>query len=308
MTDWVLSVDVGGTKTLVGAIGRDGAVLGEWMQPTRGAGDDEIAAAIGFAAASASDLSGAPLAVAVGVPEYVTADGRVVSDEVLRWHVDPSEALQAAFGMPAERCVIGSDVRFGAQGEAVYGAGRDVPSFLYVSLGTGLSSAFVVDGRVWPGARGEAIALGECRPAAAEGLNIEQYASGAGIEARYAAVTGETRTGRELVAAAASGDDRARAVLVSAGEALGDILADVVGVLDPHGVVLGGGLGSADTLVRHSLITRYRARTGRRPGAAEVAIATCGHRSGAMGGAAAAWAAAEAAGELAGTRTRSTQR
>ena len=298
----VLSIDIGGTKTLVGIVSRSGEVLLEATQSTRCAGGDEIERALRFGcefAASSSALALAPpLAVVAGVPEYVSAQGTVDSCEVLTWNRQPAEVLaeivseSAAPGAQEQShsripTAIGSDVRMGALGEARYGAGIGLPSFFYVSLGTGLSSAFVVDSVPWAGARGQAIALGEF--AVAPGRNLERTSSGTALAERYAEATGEHVTGPEIVRRAAHGDAAAVNVLRSAGEALGDALADTTELLDPHGIVVGGGLGSAETPVMEAARDRYDLRTGRRPGAAPLLRAACGPRSALLGGAAAAW-------------------
>jgi len=296
MSDLVLSVDVGGTKTLVGVFDGDGRPAGEWEQPTPG-GADDVARAVTFARACAAAAPGRVVAVAAGFPEYVTPNGELTSREVITWTEQPAVALAAAFddlGIRPRRCTVGSDVRLGALGEAVHGAGRGHSSFLYVSLGTGLSCAFVIDGVPWPGARGEAIALGEHMIAVEGYPTLERYASGAALAARYRQRTGTRLTRREVTERAGRGDPVATEILDSAGTALGDALADVVAVLDPHVVVLGGGLGAAHTGLHASATARYTTRTSGRPGAAPLLTAWCGHRSGLLGGEVAARRSLEA--------------
>ncbi|MFV0427734.1 MAG: ROK family protein [Beutenbergiaceae bacterium] len=282
----VLSIDVGGTKTLAGIVDRSGAVLAEWTQATRVEGDDveRVAAFVGDLA-----RQHAPLAIGAGFPEYVDS-GTLTSTEVLRWTRQPGEAISAALEQAgiAVPVIIDSDVRLGALGEARYGAGQSAQSFLYVSLGTGLSSTFVMAGQPWPGARGEAIALGEFP---APNGNLEQFASGTAIAARYARLAGVETTGPAIGDAARHGDHHAVEVLRSAGDALGEALAQAVGLLDPQLVILGGGLGTAGTTLTERARERYQHRTQHRRGAASIVSAQCGHRSGLLGGAAAAWQA-----------------
>ena len=303
MSERVLSVDIGGTKTLAALVARDGRILAEQEQTTRIPVGDEIARALAFGCAlsdseaedDAVDGGGGedpaePLAVVAGVPEYVDPAGEVTSDEVLRWDTAPSLALAdlaAARGIAAERTRIESDVRLGALGEGRYGAGRGLASFLYVSLGTGLSSTLVIDGSPWAGSRGQAIALGE--KLLESGENLESVASGTGIERRYAEATGVRLRGPEIVRRFHAGDFAAAAVLESAGVSLGDALADATELLDLHAIVIGGGLGAADTPLMSAVRLRYRRRTERRAGAAAILRAECGRRSALLGGAAVAW-------------------
>lgn len=281
-----LSIDVGGTKTLIGAVTREGVVQREWRQPTRVGGDD-VSRVAEFAGTCAQEVS--VTCVAAGFPEYVLADGTLTSDEVIAWNEQPHALLArtlAESGVSADRIVVGSDVGFGAIGESEFGAARNAPSMFYVSLGTGLSSSMVISGQVWAGARGEAIALGEWR---ADDGKLEQFASGAGMERRYARLTGERLDGPNISARAAAGDQAARTILESAGEALGSAIADAVAILDPHLVVLGGGLGSSPSVQRERILDTYRARVSRRPNAPEIRIAQLGSRSGLLGGAALAF-------------------
>jgi glucokinase len=284
----VLSVDVGGTKTVFGAIAFDGTVRGETLVPTRIGSDDVLRVAELTAVAAAEHR---PSAIAIGFPEYVDPQGALTSSEVLSWTEQPAAVVRAALtahGFPLERIVIESDVRLGALGESVFGAGLGASSFLYISLGTGLSSAFVVNGEVWRGTRGEAIGFGEFR---APTGNLESYVSGAGVQDRYFAETGQRCTGREIVARANTGDSLAHRLLVSAGVALGDALSDIVAVLDPARVILGGGWGTADTPLVSEALTRYAVRSGRRPDACPVVGASLGFRSGLLGGGVAAFRA-----------------
>lgn len=287
-----LAIDVGGTKTLVGLVGDDGEVLAEREFATRVDGDDIDTVAEGVRAAL-SDWDAAPEIAGAGFPEYVDARGRLTSHEVLTWSRQPeqvlTEALRAA-GAAHPVVRIESDVRLGAWGELRFGAGASFESFVYISLGTGLSSTVVVEGRPWPGARGEAIALGEW-PSPDEGTNLEAYASGTGIERRYRELTGRELDGRALAAAARAGDDVAAGVLASAGTALGRACAQLVAVLDPAAIVLGGGLGTAGTPLTAALERAY-AEAGRRPSHPPLLAAALGHRAGLLGAAALAFSAA----------------
>ena len=278
----VVGVDVGGTKTLIGLI-RDGAIVDRQRHVTRVGGDD-VERVAGLVAAAVTQWSGQhPVAVGAGFPEYVDPSGRLTSSEVLTWRRQPVDVFAEAFagaGFPGLPVVIDSDVRLAALAEGTFGAGAGHDSFLYVSLGTGLSASFVVRGRPWAGSRGEAIALGEwpidgwAAAVTPDGIvppepdTLESFASGSGIAARYRRATGgDAAEARTVVAAAVAGDTQATAILASAGAALGSACAGCVALLDPSVVILGGGLGTAAveplmTALRHA----YETRVSRRPG------------------------------------------
>jgi glucokinase len=83
---------------------------------------------------------------------------------------------------------------------------------------------------------------------------LEQYAAGPAIASRFAALrTGFDGAAPDVLKLAEVGDEPARSVVKSAGLALGAAIGQLVNVLDPKAVVIGGGLGLAGGLYRESL-------------------------------------------------------
>lgn len=296
----VVALDVGGTTILSGLVAEDGTVLHSVSRPTvrdgrRDPGLTGTAAALREMLDAAREREVEVTGIGAGFPEYVDAAGRLTSSEVLDRTEQPTAVLASlAPGLPV---VVESDVRCAALAEARLGRGSGLGSFLYVSLGTGLSTAFVQDGTVWRGRRGEAIALGNLEvPAsvdpgfsagAAGGTpgTLEEYASGAGIAARYTRATGTTVTEtRDVVRRAADGDGVALRLLAGAGRALGTALGWVVSLLDPEAVVVGGGLGVSGGLLHEGLRSAY-AVACRRPSPPPVRYAELGQESGLLGAA-----------------------
>jgi fructokinase len=147
--------------------------------------------------------------------------------------------------------------------EAADGAGAGVDCVFGVILGTGVGGGITIGRRVHVGAN---LIGGEWGhnplpwPDVAElpgppcycGRRgcIETYLSGPGMERDHREHTGESRTTREIVTAAATGDAAARATLARYHDRLGRGLASVVNVLDPDVVVLGGGMSNLPDLER----------------------------------------------------------
>jgi glucokinase len=290
----VLALDVGGSKVAAGLIDPDGAILehrivahAPWQEPG-GSG-------LGRALELATDLlevarSGEVdvLGVGAGFPEYVDPAGSLTSREVIPWTVQPREALAAL--VPTASVAIESDVRCGALAEAQLGAGYGLACFLYVTLGTGLSSTLVFNGAPHPGRRGEAIAIGELDvPASiAPGWtgNLEMYASGRAVVVRYLSETGLHLEGAiEIERCAATGNPTALEVLATAGRALGVTLAGMVGVLDPDAIVIGGGLGLAGGYLDAAMRFAYEERLSRRPDRPPILPAALGPSAGMVGAA-----------------------
>ncbi|MFB6671921.1 ROK family protein [Streptomyces sp. NPDC056390] len=287
-----VALDIGGTTLSGGLLTEDGTVLCAAERPAvrDGGRDPGLRGTMALArelTARAQDMGAEVVGIGAGFPEYVSGAGALTSREVIDWDEQPTGLLAPL--VPGRPVVVESDVRCGALAEARTGSGRGLGSFLYVSVGTGLSAAFVQEGRVWAGQRGEALGLGTWPVHTGLPPDLEGYASGSGIAARYSALTGSEVTGaRAVVARAQAGDAAASDVLGTAGGALGTALAWAVALLDPAAIVVGGGLGTVGGLLDESMRTAYAAHAPRRS-RPPVRRAELGPLSGLTGAALAAW-------------------
>ncbi len=264
---WAIGLDVGGTKIAGGVVDPGtGEVAHQRVIPTppaRGAAalDDAVA----LAAALLDDASRRRLRVdriGVGVPELVDLGGRITSSDVIHWRDLPAQARFDAL-LPI---LIESDVRAAALAEARFGAGRPFALFAYVTVGTGISSTIVSDGRPLTGARGNAIALASGHltlPASTDANAIrqvlEEYAAGPGLVRRYREATGRPVTrAEEVIAAANVGDRIARDVVRSGAASLGNSIGFLANVIDPAAIIIGGGLGLAGGLYWETMVASTR--------------------------------------------------
>lgn len=197
----------------------------------------------------AESLGFALTGIGLGVAELVDPLGNVTSSATIQWQGVPVKERLSRIA-PAE---VESDVRAGALAESLFGAGRGCPTFIYVTVGTGISSCLVHDGQPFAGARGNALVMASSalsttcdRCGARLDPVLEQFASGRAIAERYARATSHPiQRAQGVFDAAQNGDACAREILRSAGEALGVSVAFLVNVMDPMRVVVGGGLGLA---------------------------------------------------------------
>jgi glucokinase len=152
---------------------------------------------------------------------------------------------------------VESDVRAAAEGEAVFGAGRGNPLFIYVTVGTGISYCLMQNGQPLKGVNGNAITMGSsplstvCTHCGTKLRPIlEEFASGPAIAKRFAQTkqNSPVQTCEDVFHAALHGDKDAVEILTSGGEALGVSVAFLVNVLDPGMIIVGGGLGTAGGL------------------------------------------------------------
>ena len=264
-----IGLDVGGTKIAAGVVTfPSGAVLCRRTIPTlasrggRAVLDDTLALAKELkveAARRGLELLG----IGVGVPELVDPEGNVTSEHSLSGWV--GDRVRSALSSLAPT-VVESDVRAGALSESMFGAGQAYRLFVYVTVGTGISSTLVQDGAPLAGARGNALIMASspftltCSSCGMVQIPIlEEYASGPALVARYNRESGqELRRGEEVMVAAAAGEAAAIGIVRSAGEALGNSVGFLVNVMDPEAIIVGGGLGSADGLYWDSFVASAR--------------------------------------------------
>jgi glucokinase len=260
-----IGIDVGGTKCAAGLVSLDdGTVVARCLQPTRPerGGKAVLAEVIELARslqADAKRLGIQPKSVGIGICELVGFDGQILSDATIRWMGIPLLAqIQHETQLPV---FLDADVRAAARAEAHFGAGHNLRCFLYVTVGTGISSCLVLNKTPFAGARGltGTFASGNGLIAGSNGQllsgpPLEQFASGPALAARFATTSvGFTGAAPDVLALAELGDPLARSIVETAGRALGAAIAHLVNVLDPEAIVIGGGLGLAAGLYRRSM-------------------------------------------------------
>jgi len=161
--------------------------------------------------------------------------------------------LEARLGL---RVRLENDANCFALAEALAGAGRGHEVVFGVILGTGVGGGIVLRGRVWTGPQHIAgewghHAIDPNGPACYCGQRgcVETLLSGPALEAAYRTAGGDvTARATELAARAAAGDASATRVLDDYLRHFGRALANVIAILDPSVVVLGGGLSNLDVL------------------------------------------------------------
>jgi predicted NBD/HSP70 family sugar kinase len=146
-----------------------------------------------------------------------------------------------------------NDVNLAALGERAHGAGRDVRTFVFLWVGTGVGMGIVIDGELYRGAGGAAgeigyMPLGTGDPGDAgfrrRGMLEEQTGASAVMRDARSAGLRPARSPKSVFAAAARGSADAAAVVRREADRIALAIAAVAPVLDPELVILGGGIGS----------------------------------------------------------------
>jgi glucokinase len=249
----ILGIDVGGTNIRAGLYNPRSesmsCVCAARTEASRGG-----ARALARVAALARDPVGGGRAaglsvykVGIGIPELVGPEGQIESRCSLPWRASAVRASLRAFG----EVTIASDVFAAALAEARLGAGRRQRAFLYVTVGTGISAALVIDGEIYTGhghalsfASGPTVAVAD-----AEGQilyeALEWRVAGPGLLRRARQLGSEAPDAETLCRTALQEPGLARDLVDSAATELAVHVAILANALDPTLVVLGGGLGCA---------------------------------------------------------------
>jgi glucokinase len=286
-----IGVDLGGTTLTAAAVDvASGEISGRRQVPTQAIqGPEAVMARMAGLVEDVVDAAGLPRerigAVGIGVPGVLDMErGYTVflCNMPTTWPQVPLQAtIEDRVGLP---CFIINDVRAFTLGEKTFGAGRDVDTIVCMAIGTGIGGGIVVNGQLHLGISGTAGEVGHqvidsYGPPCACGSRgcLETLASGAAITgmALKAITQGVTTqiTGMvendlnavspEVIARAArEGDPVARKIYERAGFYLGIGVANLITVISPRMVIIGGGVAEAGELLldplRRTVVERVR--------------------------------------------------
>ena len=251
-----LGIDLGGTKIAGVALAPGGAKVAEHRMPAPRHDYAATLEAIGEMVARLEKDSGGRGSLGIGMPGSAAPVDGLVQNANSSWlNGRPfGRDLEARLGRPVR---LANDANCFALSEAADGAGAGAPSVLGVILGTGCGGGLVfrgdlIDGPLGIGGEWGHNPLPWATPDESPGPRcwcgrhgcLETWVSGPGLEADHAHTTGERLSGAEIAGRAARGDASARATLDRHTGRLARGLAHVINIIDPHIVVLGGGLSS----------------------------------------------------------------
>jgi glucokinase len=267
MKEVVAGVDIGGTNTVIGLVDSEGEIHGEGRLATAdyAFADDFVAALDGKLkemTAGRDDLK--LVGIGIGAPNANFNNGTIELAPNLRWKgiIPMARITERKTGL---RTLITNDANAAALGEMLFGAAKDVKNFIILTLGTGLGSGIVVDGRVVYGHTGFAGELGHMT--VAEGGRVcgcgrrgclETYASATGLVRTVLFLFGDRReesilrdlksteiTSRRVAEAAAAGDVIAQMALDQTARWIALGIANSVTFSSPETIFLFGGLAQA---------------------------------------------------------------
>jgi len=247
-----IGIDLGGTKTEGIVMDADGRILLRERRPTPQVdGYEAILANIRSLVTDLERQAGERCHIGIGTPGAIsTRAGYLKNSNTVCLNGKPLPAdLAHLLGREVR---IANDANCFALSEAIDGAGQGQPVVFGVILGTGVGGGIVVDGQLLAGAQHIAGEWGHnvldaAGPPCYCGKRgcVETFLSGPGLARDHAAHGGDAALDAQaIVARAAAGDALAEAAMQRYLERFGRALSVVVNILDPHAIVLGGGLSN----------------------------------------------------------------
>jgi glucokinase len=274
MKKFVIGIDVGGTNTKFGIVNREGKIVKQDRLLT-----NEAPGVEGFIdqlrdklmpmieeAGGIDQFAG----IGAGAPNGNYYTGNIEYAANLKWRgiIPFAQMITDKVGLPVK---LTNDANAAAMGEMVYGCAKGMKHFITITLGTGVGSGIVIDGKIVLGHDGFAGELGhtiirhEGRLHPGTGLkgSLESYASATGVretaiemltqhpkqESLLRSYSIDDLTSQSVYDCAMKGDKIANDIFEFTGKILGEALANFVMFSSPEAIILFGGLTKAGDLI-----------------------------------------------------------
>ncbi len=269
----VIGIDIGGTGTKFGIVDRVGNVLFSSEISTKKHTEietfiDELHDSLIPLIEKAGGI-GRIKGIGVGAPNGNYYTGTIEYAPNLPWKgiIPLSKIIQDKFKLPV---VLTNDANAAALGEMMYGAAQGMNDFIMITLGTGVGSGIVANGKLiyghdgFAGELGHTIIIpdGRLHPGTGKKGSLESYASATGVTLTALETLEKSKTpsllrkvakkdmdSKAVYIAAMEGDELAKQIFEYTGKILGMALANFVMFSSPEAIVLFGGLTKAGDLI-----------------------------------------------------------
>ena len=238
-----IGIDLGGTNMRLGLV--DGSTIVRKEIIPCPAHEPEQVVIDTLVALIAKHITPAVTGIGIGVPTLVDAERGIVynATNIPSWReVHLKDILERHFGIPV---AVNNDANCFALGEKCFGAGREVSSLVGLTLGTGVGSGLVLDGRLYCGRNTGAGEVGELPYLDS---NFEAYCSSGFFVRQYGT------TGKDAAVAARAGNPEALEIWKAFGINVGRLIKAVMFAYDPDTIVIGGGISDAFDLYKDAML------------------------------------------------------
>ncbi len=275
---YVIGIDVGGTNTVAGIVDKRGRIIvsGSIKTATHSEVEDyldELTALLEELidkTTTKDQIKG----IGAGTPNGNYFSGSIEFAPNLPWKgvIPFAQMLKDRVGIPV---TLTNDANAAAIGEMTYGAARGMKDFIVITLGTGVGSGIVINGKLVYGHDGFAGELGHVIMRRDNGRLcgcgrkgcLEAYASATGmartareyleqqpnVQTKLREIPAEDITSKHVFDAAMAGDEMAKEIFKFTGEILGEAFADFVAFSRPEAIILFGGLSKAGDLIMNPI-------------------------------------------------------
>ncbi|SKA05495.1 ROK family protein [Sediminibacterium ginsengisoli] len=268
-----VGIDIGGTNTKFGIVDRVGNLLFSSEMPTRGYNDvnhfiEEMHKRVMPFIEQAGGV-GRIKGIGLGAPNGNYYTGTIEYAPNLPWKgiIPFSKMVEDIFQLPV---VLTNDANAAALGEMMYGAAKDMKDFIMITLGTGVGSGIVANGKLIYGHDGNAGELGHSviipggrlHEGTGKRGSLESYASATGVcltaiemlensdqPSILREVPKDQIDSKKVYEAAIAGDELAKSIFEFTGKILGMALANFVMFSSPEAIILFGGLTKAGDMI-----------------------------------------------------------
>lgn len=304
---YAIGIDLGGTSVKYALIDTEGTFHFQGKLPSRA--DVSAEAVIGqlttaveqtkeFATSHGYSICG----LGIGTPGIIDDTNRVVlggAENIQGWECLPlADRVEELTGIPTQ---LGNDANLMGLGETLYGAGKGASHVVFLTVGTGIGGAVVIDGKLFNGFANRGTELGHVpliangEPCACGAVGcLEHYASTSALVRRFseraaqAGISwGEQEVNGELIIRLyKEGNELATASLQEHCDFLGHGIAGFINIFSPQKIVIGGGLSEAGDF--YIQMVRERAFRYAIPDCAvntEIIAASLGNKAGSLGAA-----------------------
>ena len=306
----VFAADLGGTHLRGALVDRDGVVHTQSKQETpKGSSPQCVIQALRKVADECQQRLGVETlyAASILVPGTLDSANEIVTQapnlpSLYRFAF--KSALEDTFGIPV---LLENDANAAALGEMWLGAARGARNIVCLTLGTGVGGGVILNGQLLRGTFGTAGELGHTTLDAFNGPNckcgnrgcLEMFASATAIVrmtrerlSNYpdTILRDEDLTAAGVYAAGMQGDELGIEVFRTVGAYLGAGIANLINILGPELIVIGGGVANGWTLFEQAMQEEVSQRAFRAlTPAVEIKPAECGDNAGLLGAARLAW-------------------
>lgn len=251
-----LGVDVGGTHLKIGLVDKAGTLCDFYKEETTGYREHTAGFGPNFVRSIGRYLEKFPQVgkVGIGLPGMISKD-RMTPLEIPAIPALNNFPLKATLKaqFPKHEFFLENDAAAAAIGEFHFGKGTISDNFLFITMGTGIGSALILDGQVFKGSRGNALEMGHMLSRGNTGLETLIGRKGilkimANLIAAYPEKAGEL-VGKELgthllVDTARTGNEVSLMVFKEVGEIISESIVSTIRVLDVTDVYFGGGISA----------------------------------------------------------------